>query len=153
MHLFCLDTHPQFSARRWLRRHLQRIGKHAPIVIYFHYSIKGTYSRWWSNKEKRSFLRSIEGYNVIALFHGHFHRSERYQWDGLDVYNVGSPIHDSPSFSVVKVTAGHLTVAAWNYVTRRWDWWHRKELRRPAPSQPAPTEQQDARHGSHGAAE
>lgn len=34
----------------------------------------------------------------------------------------------------VKVTAHHLTVAAWNYTTRRWDWWHRKRISQsPSP--------------------
>lgn len=144
VHFLCLDTHPRIGERHWLRKRLRRIGKLAPVVVYFHYSIIGPYSSWWSDLSKQAFRRSVEGYNVIAVFHGHFHHSERYRWQGLDVYNVGSPMHSSPSFGVATVTAGHLTVAAWNYQRRRWDWHHQKRISRggatpgraPASGQP-----------------
>lgn len=129
VHFVCLDTHPRLGRNRWLRRHLRRFGKRAPVVIYFHYSIVGPYSTWWSGLSKSVFRSTIDGYNVIAIFHGHYHRSERYRWKGFDVYNVGSPLYDSPSFAVARVTSSHLTVAAWNYQHERWDWHHRKRLR------------------------
>jgi len=128
VHFFNLDVCPRISTRRWLARKLRRLGKRAPVVIYFHYSILGYFSEWWSGWEKETFRKTIEGYNVIAIFHGHYHGAERYRWRGFDVYNVGSPLHSFPSFAVVRVTQSHLTVASWNWIKDRWDRWHRKPL-------------------------
>jgi len=144
VHFMCLDTHPRFASRRWLRQKLRRIGKREPVILYFHYSIIGPYSNWWTSLAKRTFRRDIDGYNVIAIFHGHFHHSFHYRWEGLDVYNVGSPRHGSRSFAVATVTANHLTVASWNYEHKHWSWHHQKRLRPgpnptllpPAPSKP-----------------
>ncbi len=139
VHFLNLGTHPKFNQRRLLRRRLRRIGKRAPIVIYFHYSIIGPYSHYWTDMARRAFRRAVEGYNVIAVFHGHFHHSLHYRWEGLDIYNVGSPMHSSPSFGVATVTANHLTVAEWNYQLKRWDWHHQKRIRGPNPKLlPAP---------------
>ena len=124
VHLVCLDEYPSADNLRWLRRDLASVGRRAPIVLYFHFSILGPYSDWWSDRQKQAFARAIEGYNIIAIFHGHFHWSEHYRWRGYDVYNVGSPRHGCHSFTVVRITDTRIIVASWNWDLRRWRWWH-----------------------------
>ena len=134
VHIVCLDEYPDRDNCRWLAKDLAAVGRKLPVVIYFHYAILGPYSgpRWWSQREKDRFRETIEGFNVIAIFHGHYHGSQRYQWAGYDVYNVGSPKHAAHSFAVVRVTDTRLTVASFNWDYRAWQWHHVKEINAPA---------------------
>ena len=54
----------------------------------------------------------LRTYNVIAIFHGHFHGSGWYEWKGFDVYDIGSAKHGWKDFAVVRVTDTSLTVSA-----------------------------------------
>ena len=112
----CLDCYPTAQGCRWLRRQLKRIRPGQPAVIMFHYSITGPYSDGWSADEKRVFADAISGHNVLGIFHGHYHASTRYTWQGFDVYNVGSPRHSCHSFAAVHVGPARMTVAS-----RWWD--------------------------------
>ncbi len=142
----CLDMYPDRAARDWLARQLATIGRQRPIVLYFHYSIVGPYSDSWSADEKAAFADVISGYNVLGIFHGHYHWSEHYTWKGFDVYNVGSPRHMCLSFGVVHISETAMTVASlwWgpsrfgtsgaavNPATGKtvghWRWTHRKQI-------------------------
>ena len=106
------------------------------MVIYFHYSILGAFSDWWSSREKQAFARAIANYNVIGIFHGHFHGSAHYRWAGHDVYNVGSPRHGGHSFAVVRITDTTMTVASWDWRFNRWRWAHSKRITRSQPAGP-----------------
>ncbi len=139
LHLVCLDLYPDADGLAWLARDLRGVGPHVPVVIFFHYSIEGPYSDWWSEAEKVAFAGAIEGYNVLGIFHGHYHGSGHYVWRGHDVFLIGSPRHSMHRFLAVHVTDGRMTVAAWNWDARAWDWTHVKAVRASAPaSQPAP---------------
>ena len=105
VHLICLDLYPSAANLRWLKRDLAAAGRELPVVVYFHYSILGPFSDWWGRREKQAFARAIAGFNVVGIFHGHFHGSGQYRWAGHDVYNVGSPRHGWHSFAVVRVTS------------------------------------------------
>jgi cytolysin (calcineurin-like family phosphatase) len=131
VHVVCLDLYPDAAALRWLRRDLAAVDRAAPVVIFFHYSILGPFSQWWSDREREAFAEAIQGYHVVALFHGHYHGSEHYTWRGYDVYNVGSPRHGTHSFAAVHITDDTLTVGSWNYDFGDWDWSHRKSLALP----------------------
>ena len=128
VHLVCLDLYPNASNLRWLKRDLARVGRVVPVVLYFHYSILGPYSRWWSDREKEAFRQAIDGFNIIGIFHGHYHGSMHYKWQGYDVYNVGSPRHGRYSFAVVRVTDTTMTVASRNWNPGRWRWRHTKAI-------------------------
>lgn len=128
VHLVCLDLYPDASNLRWLKRDLAKVGRTVPVVLYFHYSILGPYSDWWSAGEKEAFRKAIDGFNVIGIFHGHYHGSMRYKWRGYDVYNVGSPRHGRHSFAVVRVTDTTMAVASMNWGRTRWGWWHTKAI-------------------------
>ena len=136
VHFVNLDKYPSAANVRWLRRDLAKVGHKAPILIYFHYSIRGAFSDWWKGREKEAFRKAIDGYNVIGIFHGHFHHSSHYTWAGYDVYNVGSPRHGWHSFVVVRITDGRMTVASWGWHPPRsallgptgWGWRHVKRI-------------------------
>ena len=138
LHLANLDQYPSAANLRWLRRDLAKVGRRHPVVIYFHFSILGPFSDWWTDREKEAFARTIDGYNVVAIFHGHYHGSQHYRWRGYDVYNVGSPRHGCHSFAVVHITDERLTVASWGWdpprptqrgwPRRGWQWHHVKAI-------------------------
>lgn len=111
----CLDCYPDATACRWLRRQLEAIGRRRPAVIYFHYNILGPLSDYWSDSEKRNFAEVVAGHNILGVFHGHDHASLHYTWEGLDVYNVGSPRGMDKSFAVVHITDRRMTVASRTY--------------------------------------
>jgi len=128
VHLICLDEHPDIEKIRWLRKHLKKIPSEEKIVIFFHYSIQGPYSNWWSKKKKKLFFQTIENKNVIAIFHGHYHAEDYYKWEGFDVFNVGSPKYSYKSFAVVQITRKKLQVCYRNYAEHKWSWWFKKEI-------------------------
>lgn len=131
----CLDMYPDGPACRWLASQLKTLGRAYPLVMYFHYPFVGPYSSGWTDQEKSAFADVIAGHNVLGVFHGHFHASQRYEWEGFDVYNVGSPRHSWHSFATVHVTDSEMTVASL--------WWDQAPpgtggLAVPATSQPVP---------------
>jgi len=140
LHLVCLDIYPTAANLRWLKRDLARVGRKLPVVVYFHYPLLGPYSDPWSDKEKEAFRETIDGFNVIAIFHGHYHGSGHYTWAGYDVYNVGSPRHGDHSFAAARVTDTRMSVALWDWDRGRWRWGHVKRFRgasvQPAASGP-----------------
>jgi cytolysin (calcineurin-like family phosphatase) len=136
VHLVCLDLYPDAANLRWLRRDLARVGRRAPVVIFFHYPVLGPYSDWWTDDEKEAFGRAIDGYNVVGIFHGHFHRSQHYRWHGLDVYNVGSSRHGWHSFAAVHITDGRMTVASRRWDRGVWTWMHAKPINAAAVGDP-----------------
>lgn len=138
LHVVCLDLYPGGSALEFLRADLAAVGRRAPVILFFHYPLLGRYSDWWTDAEKQQFRRAIDGYNVVGIFHGHYHGSGHYVWEGYDVYNVGSPRHRMHSFAVVHVSDDRLAVASWNWDAGRWQWVHVKPIRPPDASEDAP---------------
>lgn len=137
LHLICLDEAPTEAGLRWLGEDLARTGRDAPIVVFLHFSLTGPYSdsNWFGKgREKPRMVKMLRPFNVIGIFHGHYHYSEHYQWEGFDVYNVGSPKHSIKHFAVVRVTDARLTVVSRDWFWGLWRWSHVKAINRP----PAP---------------
>jgi hypothetical protein len=110
----------------WLRRDLAAAGRRRPLVLYQHYPFLGPYSRntpFVLDGHRERFDAALAGYNVVALFHGHYHATGWYRWRGREVIALGSPKGGWKSFAVVRITDARLTVAAWNYEVGRWWWW------------------------------
>jgi cytolysin (calcineurin-like family phosphatase) len=131
LHLVCLGEAPDERDLEWLGKDLASVGGERPVVIYFHFPLLGPFSEdnWFGRGNYRQELaRVIAGYNVIALFHGHYHASGRYRWQGIDVYNVGAAKHKRHSFAVVHVSDERLQVASYHHGRERWEWWHRKPI-------------------------
>lgn len=126
-----LGEAPDDEALAFLSADLTRVGKERPVVIYFHFPLRGPWSdnNWFGEGRYRADLaRVLFGYNVVGLFHGHYHASGRYQWEGVDVYNVGATKHEQWSFAVVHVTDTRFTVLSWNYRDQSWEFWHDKPI-------------------------
>ena len=125
---FARLTRVQIDLLRALADH----GRERPVVIFLHFPVAGPMAdwNWFGEGDYREHLaRIIDGFHVVALFHGHWHASGRYRWRGIDVYNVGSPKHSMKDFFVVRLTDTRLTVASRQYFpTSRWWWVHQKPL-------------------------
>ena len=143
VHVVCLDLYPDKEHLAWLGRDLAKVGPKRAVVIFFHYGLAGPFADWWSAAEKLAFAKAVADYNVVGIFHGHYHASKHYPWRGLDVYNVGSPRHRWHSFAAVRITRRAMIVASWNWDRGRWQWLHSKRvstIEPPAPATaPAPT--------------
>ena len=120
LRLVCLDMYPDAATREWLARELSKLGRERPLIFFFHYSLQGYYSSFWTQEDKDAFARSIEGRNVLAIFHGHEHRVGHYVWNGHPVFRPGAPRHRSHAFLVVRVGAREISVAAWDFDNRQW---------------------------------
>ncbi len=130
LHIVCLGEAPDDQALAWLKKDLEAQGLEVGIVLYLHFPLRGPFSRnWFGDGDYRDKLRAvIDGYRVLGIFHGHYHASGTYQWQGYDVYNLGSAKHRWQSFAVVRVTDERFTVASWNYQRKAWWWWHDKPI-------------------------
>ena len=125
-----IDCGPADDAYAWVAGQLKKLGTRCPVVLMLHYSIVGPYSDSWSAQEKIDLARVIKGHNVVAIFHGHYHISEHYKWEGFDVYNVGSPRHGCHTFATARITDDELSVASrwWDSQPGRWYWCDRKAI-------------------------
>jgi cytolysin (calcineurin-like family phosphatase) len=120
VHFACLDLHPDAANLAWLKRDLKRVGRRRPVVVFFHYSLEGPYSDFWETRDKDALARALEGFNVLALFHGHYHGAGHYRWRGHDVFLPGSPRHSSHQFLVVRVDQRSLSVSFRDFGAGRW---------------------------------
>jgi hypothetical protein len=122
VHFACLDMYPDAATRAWLAEDLRGRDRRQPLVLFFHYSLEGRYSDFWEPEDKDAFADAIKDRNVLALFHGHEHRTGNYEWRGHPVFRPGAPRHSSHAFLSVRVDRQKLSVAAWDFDARRWIW-------------------------------
>lgn len=129
VHLVCLDVHPTAASVAWLKGDLAGAGRRAPVVIFFHYTLMRGLSDMWSAREKDAFAQAIAGYNVVAIFTGHWHVPGHDVWRGYDVFRPGAPRHNFDTFIVVRITDERLALAFYDwglgetsasYVLPRW---------------------------------
>lgn len=131
LHLASLRDGPDDGGLRWLKRDLAATGRERPVILFMHYPLLGPYSNsWWGSQPDltEKFARIIEGFNIIAILHGHWHVPGHYRWRGVDVYNIGSIKHGARCFGVIHVTDERFTFASWNSQQNDWWWWHSKPL-------------------------
>jgi len=87
-----------------------------PVVVMAHYGFDafGQEPRWWTAEQKAEFREAVRGYNVVAYIHGHTHATYTYRWEGIDVFNVGSPYYTQYNpdgrghFTVFRISDTHL---------------------------------------------
>jgi hypothetical protein len=126
LHLVHLGEAPGQDALAWLKRDLDALARGRPVMLFFHYPLTGPWStdNWFAEGDARDrFARAIEGANVWAIFHGHFHGAGAYRWHGYDVFTPGSVKHGWRSYLVAHVTGDRLTVACWNYEAEGGGYW------------------------------
>jgi cytolysin (calcineurin-like family phosphatase) len=128
-HRFAGDTgHGAPSSLPWPKQDLATYaGDGRPVIIFQHYGwdafsterwdpVKRTYDddgagrpHWWGEADRQALLAAIQGYNVIAVFHGHQHEVPMiYQRDGLDIVKPKAAYMGG--FALARVTAGNMDV-------------------------------------------
>lgn len=106
-HRFAGDaTKGSVNALPWLKRNLATYAADGrPVVLFQHYgwdpfSIErwdpkartfddegSGNQHWWSDADRQATVEALQGYNVVAVFHGHQHETPMiYQADGLDIF-------------------------------------------------------------------
>ena len=129
LHIACIGIHSGEEQRAWLKSDLAAVGKERPVVVIMHYPLLGPFSHdEGADERKAGLLRVLDGYNVVGIFHGHYHASGHYRWEGYDVFNVGSVKYDWKTFAVVRVTDDRMLVGSWNSVEKTWWAWHDKPV-------------------------
>lgn len=126
LHLCALYEYPDATVCRWLTEDLRRNGVDRPVAMFMHFGLTGYGADDWSEREKAHFHRTIAPYNVVGIFHGHYHRPCFSQWRGIDCYDTGAPKYDiAPSFAVARITDTALDVGYWDYKANTWSWFRR----------------------------
>ncbi len=137
LHVVNLSAGPDAAGLDWLNRDLAATGCERPVILYMHYPLLGPWSRsWfgWNTPVTERFGEIVAKFNIVAILHGHFHVPGRYQWRGIDVYNIGSIQHGARCFGVIQVTDTTFTYGSWNAELKNWWWWHSKPINSPARS-------------------
>ena len=79
--------------RRYLEQHIE--DKDAPIVLTWHYGLRGWgLEKWWTTEDLDRLAAAIDGYHIVLILHGHEHSFAHYQWRGYDVIMSPSPQRD-----------------------------------------------------------
>ncbi len=129
LHVVSLGEEPTDASLVWLRRDLACVPPSAPIVLFFHKPVAGPFSAGGFlsfNANAQALLSTIQGHDVVAILHGHVHRTGPYEWHGIPVYVTGSAKNEARSFLVVRITDDRLQVAAWNYEFGDFWWWEQR---------------------------
>ena len=126
--VLCMDTGPTAAALAWLEQELARTPAARPLIIFQHFALSGPFSGsdWIPERHKSRYAKLLTGRRVLAIFHGHYHGSGHYRWQGIDVYNTGSPLHRWTEALAVRLDEDQLVVASWNWQAKRWWWLHTK---------------------------
>lgn len=64
------------------------------VILIFHYGFDEWGNKWWTEDEQEMFYEVIAPYNVLAIFHGHTHTIQFYNWKEIPVFSVGSTQKD-----------------------------------------------------------
>ena len=114
-HYFKEDFKYPLNSLEFLRKDLkEQIGASGkPVIIIQHYGWDSFSELWWTEREKEAYYKAIKDYNIIAIFQGHSHGVEKFEWKGLDIWSVGSAQKDpNPgNFLVVRIADDKMIVA------------------------------------------
>ncbi len=62
-----------------------------PVVLMQHYGWDdfSNGGSWFPPEEKEAMYEVIKDYNIVGIFHGHWHSQEFSNWRGIDIYRIG----------------------------------------------------------------
>ncbi len=133
VHFVCCGKYPEGTKssscclpsckKTWLKKDLEKVGKMTPIVIFFHYNIVGNFSDWWTQEEKDEFYDTIEDYNILCVFTGHWHYTFTHMWrEQIPVACVGGSYFAVADYEGAGLTVGfqdkYGDVKTWNQLLR-----------------------------------
>lgn len=141
VHLVSMDLYPSKARTEWLAKDLATVDAKTPVVIMSHYGYTSGHLATWDNgaAESQAFKKTITGYNVVALIHGHGHTPCHYQWEGYDVYETGSSMAagTANSLGLLTITDEKLAWAEYHWTVDgavSLEWTHNKAISTPEPS-------------------
>ena len=119
-----------------LKRNVSASGR--PVIAFHHFGFDKEHSlQWWPEEWRTAYFNQIKSYNIIAILHGHSHKTAIYQWNGIDIYHPphlrGDPKKGelvTHGFFVFHITDDELTVAE-RKLDDTWGLTSRKSLRKP----------------------
>lgn len=118
---------PQHSSD-FLRDQLARLrDRNQPVILLQHFGFDKRESlRWWPEEWRKALSRTIAGFNVVAIFHGHDHETDIYAWNGIDVFDAphvrDADVPERPvrhGYFVVQIADGRMAVAE-RRLDRQW---------------------------------
>lgn len=123
LHLVALGEAPDDAALAFLADDLEKLEPDVPVVLFMHLPLAGPWStgHWFGDGPFRDRLAAIvDGRCILAVFHGHHHRRDRYAWHGIPVVKPGAVKHEGRYYAVVHVTDERLTVTWRDYARSAW---------------------------------
>lgn len=134
LHVVSLGRWADDHVLSWLAGDLASVGPETPVVLFLHYAFDDG-ELWYTDAEREELAGVIEGYNIVAILHGHTHSSGHYVWNGYDCYDDGT-IGKNSEFGVLHITDTALTYCQYkatadrkgNWSSGKWTWWHGKTL-------------------------
>jgi len=93
------------NALTYLVNDLASVGTSQPVVIFHHYYPHSSTFEW-DQAQIDAYAAAISGYNVIAILYGHSHSTGSSTWQGIPIFNMGSPYY----LSYNPDGRGHFTV-------------------------------------------
>lgn len=86
----CLNIYPDKKGLAYLKENLS---KDKSNILFFHYNLTGSFSDWWTKKEKEAFYNTIKDYPIAGIICGHLHISSTSTWRDITVIQgAGSDI-------------------------------------------------------------
>lgn len=85
--IFSLGVYPNAKRLDWFKTQLKQTTK--PFVVFWHYNLQGSYSDFWSDKEKENVYDVLNSHRDRCLFicEGHIHATYIREWKGFRVAN------------------------------------------------------------------
>lgn len=132
VHVVSLGRWTDSYVLSWLAGDLAALPQGTPVVLFLHYAFNDG-EVWYTDAERQMLANVIAGYRVIAILHGHTHKSTHYQWKGYDVYDDGASA-ENREFGVLHITDTTLSYAQYQTTTDKrgnwsggyWKWAHIK---------------------------
>jgi len=118
-------------AEQDIANHVGHSGR--PVVIFTHYGWKHDLDKF----DEPAFYTMVKDLNIIALFHGHQHNTQYYQWRGFTACCINSSqrVHENADWGnglfegvgVVRITENQLFVAEYDH-RQQWTGLFQKEI-------------------------
>lgn len=84
--VYCLNVYPTKKISDWLRKQINK-NIDEPFICFFHYPIVGFFDDWWKQDEKDYFYNIIHDKKCLAIYVGHTHVSNMYQYNNVSQYD------------------------------------------------------------------
>lgn len=110
----------------WLKENLKRFAQNdKPVILLMHYTFTDS-ERWINSAEREALAKTLQGYNILAIFNGHDHVPRVHRWNGIKVYTADNAWKDSkstdPSFYHMEYTPTEglsVSKCSWNNQTMK----------------------------------